>query len=112
MRKRVKIYRWLGAAIFALFALTNAQSEIGMSGNEASRFATIQAVAEQHTFAIERTNFRTVDKLFFDGHLYSDKPPFLAWAVGVALRPVLAVTGWNFYTHYHLLVYLVDLLRL
>ena len=110
MRKRVKIYRWLGAAIFAIFALTNAQSEIGMSGNEASRFATIQAVAEQHTFAIEHTNFRTVDKLFFDGHLYSDKPPFLAWAVGVALRPVLAVTGWNFYTHYHLLVYLVDLL--
>ena len=110
MRKRVKLFQWLGAGLLALFALTNAQSEIGMSGNEASRFATIQAVAEQHTFAIERTNFRTVDKVFFDGHQYSDKPPFLAWAVGVALRPLLAATGWNFADHYYRLVYLVDLL--
>ena len=100
----------LGVAVLALFALVNAQSEIGMSGNESSRLATVQAVAEQHTFAIERTNFRTVDKLFFDGHLYSDKPPFLAWATGMALRPLLAVTGWNFEKNYHLLVYIVNLL--
>lgn len=106
---KAALYRWAGTALLALFAVFNSLEEIGMSGNEASRFATVQAVAEQHTFAIERTNFRTVDKLFFDGHLYSDKPPFLAWCVGMALRPVLALSGWNFVDNYHLLVYLVDL---
>lgn len=110
IHKRAALYRWAGTAILALFSLFNSLDEIGMSGNEASRFSTIQAVAEQHTFAIERTNFRTVDKLFFDGHLYSDKPPFPAWCIGMLLRPVLALTKWNFADNYHLLVYLVNLL--
>ena len=109
IRGKAKLYRWIGVLTLVLFAAFNSLEEIGMSGNEASRFATVQAVAEQHTFAIERTNFRTVDNLFFDGHLYSDKPPLLSWSVGMLLRPVLSLTGWNFADNYHLLVYLVDL---
>ena len=77
LHRRGRIYQLLGVAILLVFALLYSLAEIGMSGNEASRFATIQAFAEQNTFAIENTNFRTVDKLFIDGHLYSDKPGLL-----------------------------------
>ena len=107
--RRGRMYQLLGVAILLVFALLHSLEEIGMSGNEASRFATIQAFAEQGTFAIENTNFRTVDKLFIDGHLYSDKPPFLAWGVGMVLRPFCEFKLVNFVDNYHLLVYLVDL---
>ena len=112
-KKRVGLYRVLGTGILALFALVHSLSRVGMSGNETSRFATVQAVAEQNTFAIENTVFATVDKVkkkFGNGgHTYSDKPPFLAFAVGVALKPVRSLTGWNFREHRKTLVYLVDL---
>lgn len=112
-KKRVKLYRYLGAGILALFALVHSLPRIGMSGNETSRFATVQAVAEQNTFAIEKTVFGTVDKVKKkfgnDGHTYSDKPPFLAFAIGAALKPVQFLTGWNFREHREKLVYLVDL---
>ena len=106
---KAALYKWAGIGILALFALFNSLEEIGMSGNEASRFATIQAFAEQGTFAIENTNFRTVDKLFIDGHLYSDKPPFLAWSIGMVMRPFCEFKLVNFVDNYHLLVYLIDL---
>ena len=109
LHRRGRIYQLLGVAILLLFALFQSMEEIGMSGNEASRFATIQAFAEQNTFAIENTNFRTVDKLFIDGHLYSDKPPFLAWSIGMVVRPFCEFKLVNFVDNYHLLVYLVDL---
>ena len=112
-KKKVYLYRFLGVAMLAVFALLHSLSEVGMSGNETSRFATVQAVAEQNTFAIEKTQFSTVDKVqkkFSGGHFYSDKPPFLSFAVGVALKPVQALTGWNFREHSKRLVYLVDLL--
>ena len=111
-KKRVGLYRALGVAILAVFALLHSLSEVGMSGNETSRFATVQAVSEQNTFAIEKTVFSTVDKVkkkSGGGHVYSDKPPFLSFAVGVALKPVRSLTGWNFREHPNKLVYLVDL---
>ena len=112
-KKKIRLYRALGAAMLLVFALFNSLSEVGMSGNETSRFATIQAVAEQNTCAIENTVFGTVDKVKRKvgngGHVYSDKPPFLSCAVGVALKPVQYVTKWNFREHRKRLVYLVDL---
>ena len=108
LHRRGRMYQLLGAAILLVFALLHSLEEIGMSGNEASRFATIQAFAEQGTFAIENTNFRTVDKLLIDGHLYSDKPPFLAWSIGLAVRPFCELKLVNFVDNYHLLVYLID----
>lgn len=113
-KRKILIYRAAGVAILATFALLHSLSRVGMSGNETSRFATIQAVSEQNTFAIEKTVFGTVDKVKKktggDGHTYSDKPPFLAFAVGTALKPVQAVTKWNFRDDSEKLVYLVDLL--
>ena len=111
-KKKVLFYRILGAGMLALFALVYSLPRVGMSGNETSRFATVQAVAEQNTFAIEKTVFGTVDKIkkkSGGGHTYSDKPPFLAFAVGAALKPVQSLTGWNFREHRERLVYLVDL---
>jgi hypothetical protein len=38
--------------------------------------ATVQTLVEQGTFIIDRTEFnRTGDKVFIDGHFYSDKTP-------------------------------------
>src|ERR1035441_8650027 len=56
-----------------------------MSWNDESRMATIQSIVESHTLIIEHTDFAsTGDKVFVDGHFYSDKPPmpaFLAPAI-------------------------------
>ncbi len=51
-----------------------------MSDDEQSRMATIQAIVENHTLAIDRTLFSdtTRQKIQVNGHLYSDQPPALA----------------------------------
>ena len=111
-KKKVRFYRILGVGILSLFALVHSLARVGMSGNETSRFATVQAVAEQNTFAIENTVFGTVDKVkkkTGGGHTYSDKPPFLSFAVGVALKPVQYMTKWTFRNDRKKLVYLVNL---
>ena len=47
--------------------------------------ATIQALVEQNTFIIDHTEFnRTGDKVFINGHYYSDKPPLLSVAAAGA----------------------------
>jgi hypothetical protein len=55
------------------------------SWNAASRIATVQALVESHTFVIDHTAFiDTGDKVFINGHFYSDKPPLPA-LMGVAV---------------------------
>ncbi|MBN2384813.1 hypothetical protein JXQ70_18200 [bacterium] len=50
-----------------------------ISPNEASRLATVYALAEQGTFIIDQTPFSwTIDKIKIDNHYYSDKPPLLS----------------------------------
>lgn len=45
------------------------------SWNDYSRMATIQSLVEQHTFIIDNSDFvNTGDKVFINGHYYSDKP--------------------------------------
>ena len=55
------------------------------SWQEESRLATVQALAEQGTFVIDHTDFdQTGDKVFVDGHFYSNKLPlFSAATAGV-----------------------------
>ena len=108
-KNKVRLYRALGVAVLGIFALLNSLSTVGTSGNESSRLATIQAVAEQNTFAIEDTEFSyTVDRVRFNGHVYSDKPPFLSFVIGVALKPLLAATGCSFRENQAALVYLIN----
>jgi len=51
-----------------------------MSDDEQSRMATVQAIVENHTLAIDNTLFAgtTRQKIPHDGHFYSDQPPMLA----------------------------------
>lgn len=51
-----------------------------MSDDEQSRMATVQAIVEDHTLAIDRTLFvaTTRQKIRLHGHLFSDQPPALA----------------------------------
>jgi len=56
------------------------------SWNDASRLATVEALVHQGTWAVEGTTFgdRTADRVFLNGHFYSDKPPVLPFlAAGV-----------------------------
>ncbi len=73
------------------------------SWQEESRMATIQALVEQDTFVIDHTEFnRTGDKVFVNGHFYSDKTPILSVAAagvysilhnifGLTLDPTICV---------------------
>ena len=97
------------AFIFLLIALLT-KTDVTMSGNESSRFGTIQAVAEQNTFAIENTCFRTVDYIVINDKVYSDKPLPQMLALGILYKGIAAVTGISFETKYFLSVYLVNLL--
>ena len=46
------------------------------SWNVDSRMATIQSLVEKHTFIIDESDFiKTGDKVFINGHFYSDKLP-------------------------------------
>ncbi|WP_341732700.1 hypothetical protein [Microcoleus sp. EPA2] len=47
--------------------------------NDASRLATIESLVDFHTFIIDNSRFLwTIDKYFYQGHFYSDKPPILS----------------------------------
>ena len=62
MKRKVKLFKAAGILFLLIFALLYSHVEVGMSGIESGRFATIQAVAEQGVFHIEKCNFRTVDR--------------------------------------------------
>ncbi len=66
-----------------------------MGVNAASRFAAMQALVEQGTWAIDDTTLvgRTVDKVFWDGHFYSSKPPLLMAIGALFYAPLHALFG-------------------
>jgi hypothetical protein len=64
------------------------------SWQEESRMATVQSLVEQGTFTIDHTEFnRTGDKVFVDGHFYSDKTPILTVAAAGAYAILHNVFG-------------------
>ena len=109
MKLKRRHFEWIGIAFLALAALLYSQPEVSISGNESTRFAVIQAVGEQHVFHIEKTNFRTVDRVIRNNHVYSDKPLPIGWGLGMVHRVLHGVTGWNFFDNYNLLIYLFNL---
>jgi hypothetical protein len=80
---RVFAHRSIGFLLFAAFIvvwalLTKVHTH---SWQEESRMATVQTIVEQGTFIIDHTEFnRTGDKVFVNGHFYSDKTPILSVA--------------------------------
>jgi hypothetical protein len=64
-----------------------------VSWNDGSRLATVDALASDHTFAIDGSPYgaATGDKIRVRGRTFSDKPPLLALmgaGVGAALQPL------------------------
>ena len=110
MKRKVKLFKAAGVLFLLIFALFYSHVEVGMSGIESGRFATIQAVAEQGVFHIEKCNFRTVDKTVRNNHVYSDKLPFLSFVLGRLYKPFHRWGGINFVDNYHLSIYLINLL--
>ena len=84
MKERRNLTCAVAACFLLLWALLT-HSHVN-SWNDASRLATIEALVHQGTWAIEGTAFgdRTADRVFLNGHFYSDKPPVLSFlAAGV-----------------------------
>lgn len=108
-RKKLLFFRAAGLLVILLWSLLASFDEVSMAGNEASRFAVIQAVGEQHTVAIECTCFRTVDRAVYKGHVYSDKPLPLSWSLGQLHKFFFRVCRWSYETNYHWLIYLNNL---
>jgi hypothetical protein len=85
------------AVLLISLALAVASARDTSSWNDSSRLATIESVVDYHTLAIDQSVFLNragSDKMFIDGHFYSDKSPvpvlFLAmvyqgwqWATGL-----------------------------
>ena len=69
--------------------------------NEASRMALTQALVEDHTFIIDGSEFaKTGDKVFVNGHYYSDKPPLPSILGAFVYFPLFHLGlqldyGWN-----------------
>lgn len=101
----------LFSCVSFLFLLTAmmTKNEVTLTGLEASRLATIQALAEQNTFVINNTEFRTVDRIVIDGRIYSDKPLPMMVIHGMMYKLIAAISGISFNTHYYLSVFLTNL---
>ena len=108
MKQQVKIFKGTGVLFLLVFALLYSHVEVGMSGIESGRFATIQAVAEQGVFHIEKCNFRTVDKAIRNNHVYHDKLPLQPFVIGLLYKPFHRYAGINFVDNYHLSIYLIN----
>jgi hypothetical protein len=107
---------WLVVAGAAVLALVSARDYAGC-WNDGSRLATVEALVDRDTFVIDHTSFvevprdrapyppsepalretGTLDKLWINGHYYSDKPPvpalllaalyqLLQWTTGLTAR--------------------------
>ncbi len=116
-------WRWLVILCAAVVALVSARDYAG-GWNDGSRLATVECLVDHGTWAIDRSVFVTVppaltpdeprpyaaddvpslrdgtqDKLFINGHFYSDKSPVPALLLAGEYAVLRAVTGWTARTH-------------
>ncbi len=114
----------------AVMVMWNLQTRSKKNSNTGSRYATIEAIVDYGTFAIDDSVYNfTIDKVKVDGHYYSSKPPTLPtygagiyWAYqkltgkriatdeGDVLWVIGMGTGWL--THVVLLIYFFKLAQL
>lgn len=86
----------LGAIMLAALALITHEG-VFLAGNDASRFALIESLVERGVGNIDGSRYAwTVDKVFIDGHAYSNKPPLLSIAGAGLYWLVQQLTGWTF----------------
>jgi len=91
--------RWHLLVVFvvAVVAVVSGREYPG-GWNDGSRLATVESLVERRTWAIDDSPFLTLtqDKLFIDGHYYSDKSPVpavLMAAEYAALRATIGLTA-------------------
>jgi hypothetical protein len=107
--------RWIGSVVILVVAIVAALSARPYAGgwNDGSRLATVECLVDYHTLAIDRSIFVQVptgpypadeadllkngtgDKLFIDGHFYSDKSPVPALLMASAYQGWQWTTGWT-----------------
>ncbi|MCF7824352.1 MAG: hypothetical protein K9N35_09300 [Candidatus Marinimicrobia bacterium] len=82
--------------------------------NEASRMALTQSLVEEHNFKIDNSDFAdTGDKVFVDGHFYSDKPPLPSIIAALVYWPLYQIGlrlsyGWNL-AYYLIILFTIKL---
>ncbi len=80
------------------------------SPNEISRLAAVESLVERHTFVIDDSRFNdTVDKVYFNGHFYSDKPPVLSLWLASYYFVLYRVFGFSFRESTSLCYYVITL---
>lgn len=80
------------------------------SPNEISRLAAIESLVERQTFVIDDSRFKhTVDKVYLNGHFYSDKPPVLSVWLASYYFLLNKVFGLSFEKNTPLCYYLMTL---
>ena len=80
------------------------------SWNDQSRIATVQSLVEEGSFAIDNSAFVTSgDKVFINGHFYSDKPPIPS-VLGAAVYLPLYRAGFELHQGASVPYYFVTLL--
>ena len=102
---------WIFFLFLFLFAVSTKRSV--SSWNDASRMATIQALVEQGTLAIDDTMFvgLTSDIYLYQDHTYSSKPPALA-VMGGLVYVLLHLAGITFEQDPSLSYFLITLLTI
>jgi hypothetical protein len=97
---------FLGLALLSMLTiLPRAQT-----WNDASRMATIQSLVDRHSLAIDHSPFaNTGDKVFVNGHFYSDKPVMTALFGALVYFP-LHLAGLQLDRGWNLAYYLITLI--
>src|SRR5688572_12446800 len=82
-----------------------------VSDEELSRLATVQAMVEHGTLAIDETDFTSTQlKVRRDGHWYSDQPPVMSALLAPSYWVMSRAAGIDFATKPHVAIYLLTLL--
>ena len=107
-QKTIKISSYILIVLIIGLVLFYTRFE-AISWNDRSRFATINALVTNHNFIIEHVYFTTGDKVFINGHFYSDKPPLFSVLAAVPFF-FLHLVGFNFSHNPALLTFITAVL--
>ncbi|HAF96337.1 MAG TPA: hypothetical protein DER10_08525 [Elusimicrobia bacterium] len=86
-------------------------NSVFLAGNDASRFAQIEALVDYHHPYINESRYSwTIDRVTLNGRDFSNKPPFLSIAGAGVYYLLSRIPGVSFAGNEHLVVYLLTLL--
>ena len=110
-RPRVRILPVLCVFAVALLVCAGLTKRHAVSWNDGSRWATVDALAADHTFAIDGSPYMaaTGDRIRVRGRTFSDKPPLLA-LLGAGVASMLQPLGLGLRTTPAVAIYLITLL--